>query len=126
MRIVVAVVLLSCIVPAAGAPFVLSGCSASGSAMTPAAPTCSSRVIVTFVQRLERDPDDAFVGSLAAAAGIQLAFLRSAGPGLYVFALADSESDSSCRDSVERLRRDARVRSVEIDARRRPHRAVYL
>jgi hypothetical protein len=125
MRIVVAVALFSCIsgpgLLAAGASLGLTGWSATVSAKALAAPACSSQIIVTFIQRFDGDPDDAFVSSLAAAAGIRLAFLQSAGPGLYVFALAGGESDSTCHDSMERLRRDPRVRSVEIDARRKPH-----
>jgi hypothetical protein len=125
MSIVVAVLLFSCIAGpsllAAGAPVAPAPTVFNYYIRSQTAPTCSSRIIVTLVQRLDGDPDDAFVSSLAAAAGIQLAYLWSAGPGLYVFALSGSESDSRCHDSMERLRRDPRVRSVEIDARRKPH-----
>jgi hypothetical protein len=119
MRIVVAVVLFACITAptlgAAGAPVVFTIAS-----IAPSPSACSSQIIVTFAAPLDGDPDDVLVTSLATTAGIQLAFLRSAGPGLYVFALADRESDSSCHDSLQRLLRDPRVRSAEIDVRRKP------
>jgi hypothetical protein len=93
----------------------------AGPSEAPTAPACSSQIIMTFVQPLDGDPEESFVASLASAAGVQLAFLRSAGPDLHVFALAGSESDASCRDSLRRLRRDPRIRSAEIDVRRQPH-----
>jgi hypothetical protein len=128
MRIVIAVVCFACVlVPTA---------LAAGSCAPPAsdysvlwnyaaqelpATGCASQIIVTFLQPPDGDPDDDFVSSLASTAGAQLVFLRSAGPGLYVFALTGPESDAGCHEPLERLRRDPRVRSVEIDARRSPH-----
>jgi len=61
------------------------------------------------------------VTDLARAVGVQLALIRTVTPGLYVFSLASAESDPGCREALERLRRDARVRSAEIDARRARH-----
>lgn len=80
---------------------------------------CSTRVIVTFARRQGRTPSAELVTQIAHQAGIQLSFIRAAGPGLYVFSLTASGSDPSCRQALMRLRRNARIRSVDVDARRR-------
>ena len=70
----------------------------------------------------EPPPDEKFVTDLARATGVQLAFIRAVKPGLYVFSLTSAEPDpGGCRKALERLRRDERVRSAEIDARRAHH-----
>lgn len=74
-----------------------------------------------MLAKAEPPPDETFVSELARATGVQLAFTRAIKPGLYVFSLASAEADPGCREALERLRRDARVRSAEIDARRAPH-----
>jgi hypothetical protein len=105
---------------AAGAFFLFTGCSAATLHQAhEEPPACSSRIILTFAQPPVGEPDRVFVTSLANDSGVQLSYLHSAGAGLYVFALA---SDLSCLDSLERLRRDPRVRSVDIDERRKPQR----
>lgn len=85
------------------------------------AAACKARIILGLVQA-EPPPDETFVKDLARATGVQLTFIRTVKPGLYVFSLTSAESDSGgCREALERLRRDERVRSAEIDARRAPH-----
>jgi hypothetical protein len=81
---------------------------------------CKARIIVRLAQA-EPPPNEIFVTDLARAVGVQLALIRTVTPGLYVFSLASAESDPGCREALERLRRDARVRSAEIDARRARH-----
>jgi len=78
---------------------------------------CATQVIVAFSRDQGNRPSDRFVRDLARADGVRLTFLRTIGLGLYVFSLA--APDSNCRDALERLRRDARVRSVDVDQRRR-------
>jgi hypothetical protein len=78
---------------------------------------CATQVIVAFSRDQGNRPSDRFVSDLARADGVRLTFLRTLGSGLYVFLLA--APDSKCRDALERLRRDARVRSVDVDQRRR-------
>lgn len=81
---------------------------------------CKARIIVGLAQA-EPSPDEKFVTDLAHAAGVQLTFIRTVGRSMYVFSLMSAESDPGCREALERLRRDARVRSVEMDARRARH-----
>jgi hypothetical protein len=90
-----------------------------GEAVGKVAGICSTRVIVTFAQRQGKTPSPELVTQIAHEAGIQLGFIRAAGPGLYVFSLTAGGSDPSCRQALTRLRRNARIRSVDVDARRR-------
>ena len=80
---------------------------------------CRCQIIVS----LREDPggrvDDGFVTDLARVSAVQLTFLRAIGPNLYVFSLVAADSDPSCRGALARLRRDPRVRSVDLDERRR-------
>jgi hypothetical protein len=77
---------------------------------------CSAQVIVAFSTDQGVRPSERFVQDVARAEGVRLTFLRTIGPGLYAFALA--APSLSCGDALERLRRDARVRSVDLDQRR--------
>ncbi len=80
---------------------------------------CHVRVIVAFASPQGAPPDAHFVTNLAHATAVQLTFLRSIGPGLDLFALSSSERDPSCRNALARLRHDRRVRSADVDQRRR-------
>jgi hypothetical protein len=90
-----------------------------GAAVPPTAARCDTRIIVTLNQALDGAPNDAFVTDLAHAAKADLTFLRIAGPNLYVFSLTAAEADPSCRNALERLRQDPRIRSVDVDERRK-------
>jgi len=78
---------------------------------------CTSQVIITFTHDQGTTPDAELIEQIARAASVQLSYVRTAGPGLYVFSLAAAEA--SCEEALQRLRRDARVRSVDVDAHRR-------
>jgi hypothetical protein len=80
---------------------------------------CASQVIITFTQNQGTTPNSELIEQIARAASVQLSYVRTAGPGLYVFSLSTAEADPSCEDALRRLRRDARVRSVDVDAHRR-------
>jgi len=80
---------------------------------------CHSRIVVSFSRAESARPDPGFVTQLARTARVHLTFLRALGPGLYSFLLTSTDHDPSCRRALERLKRDARVRSAEIDMRRR-------
>jgi hypothetical protein len=82
---------------------------------------CETPIIATFSEDQGSRPDDGFVTDLARSADVHLTFLRLAGPGLYVFTLSATDPDPNCREALERLRRDTRVRSVDKDMRRKAH-----
>ena len=79
---------------------------------------CHTRVVITFAESLGERPADDFVMEISRAANVMLVFVRAAGPGLYVFQLDADDSDESCSLALARLRRDERVRSVDLDQRR--------
>jgi hypothetical protein len=78
---------------------------------------CSSRVVVGF----RAPPDSDAIAALAASHALTLAIVDRLLPDLYVLDLGARGDDLACGAAVERLRADARVRSVELDARRAPH-----
>ncbi len=79
---------------------------------------CHTRVVITFAESLGERPADDFVMEISRAANVVLVFVRAAGPGLYVFQLDADDTDESCSLALARLRRDERVRSVDLDQRR--------
>jgi len=81
--------------------------------------TCHSQIIVRLAHGQGSSPDRHFVTQLARATDVHLTFLRALGAGLYSFALSSADRDPGCRRALERLSRDPRVRSAEIDMRRR-------
>ncbi|MFI4914617.1 MAG: hypothetical protein ACHQAR_05445 [Steroidobacterales bacterium] len=103
----------------AGAALTLLSHSAAGAdALTVS--RCRERVIVKLAPPLSPS-DDRIAQAVARAAHVQLKFIRTIGSALSVFELTSSETDVDCAKSLQRLRLDARVRSVEIDARRQHH-----
>jgi hypothetical protein len=83
-------------------------------------PECGLRVIVAFSQDFQSAPDAAFVRDVARAARVELTYVRSITPALHVFTLAAANAgDPGCEQALARLRSEPRVRSVDIDARRR-------
>jgi len=76
---------------------------------------------MTFTEDLGERPADAFVSQIARAANVVLVFVRTAGPGLYVYQLDAGATDDGCDAPLTRLRRDERVRSVDLDRRRTVH-----
>lgn len=82
-----------------------------------AAGDCSSRVVVGF--RAPADSD--VIATLATSNALTLTIVDRLLPDLYVLDLGTRGDDLACGAAVERLRADARVRSVELDARRAAH-----
>jgi hypothetical protein len=76
---------------------------------------CSVRVIAG----LASTPDPALLADLSRASGARLELIRSMASGLYLLSLQAAGPDSDCMAAIERLRSDARVRSVDLDERRR-------
>jgi hypothetical protein len=76
---------------------------------------CRLRIIATF----DRPPDSALLEDLARVSRARLQLLREMPADLYLMELAaDEPADAACSRALERLRRDERVRSADIDERR--------
>ena len=61
------------------------------------------------------------IATLATSNALMLTIVDRLLPDLYVLDLGTRGDDLACGAAVERLRADARVRSVELDARRAAH-----
>jgi hypothetical protein len=75
---------------------------------------CSVRVIVG----LAGAPDAGLLGDLSRASGARLELVRTMTSGLHLLSLEAAGPDSECMAAIEKLRSDARVRSVDLDTRR--------
>ena len=89
-----------------------------GAEAAPAA-ACRVRVILGLVQAMPPPPTDTWVQELAAANGVQLHYLRAITPDLYVFRMTAASSAGDCDAAIARLRGDWRLRSAQIDQRRK-------
>jgi hypothetical protein len=107
------------------AAIVIAACAsdmkAAGEPETLAANVCSTQIIVVLAETTAPEPDAALIADLADTAQVRLSFLRSAGPGIHVFTLRADDPDPTCDAAIERLRRDPRIRSVEMDEHRVRH-----
>jgi hypothetical protein len=98
---------------------VLLGCAATACAQPrsdarePAG--CSVQVIVA----LQLDPVPLLVADLGRASGARLELVRTMTSNLHLFSLSASGVETECWAAIERLRGDPRVRSVDLDQRRR-------
>jgi hypothetical protein len=96
----------------------LLGCAAAACAQPrddrARAPSCEARVIVALLP----SPDDALVADLARVSGARLELVRAMTSNLHLFTLTASGPEPVCSAAIERLRRDPRVRSVDLDQRR--------
>jgi hypothetical protein len=96
---------------------VVLGCAANACAQPRGdarEPTCSVQVIVA----LQSSPDSALVADLGRASGARLELVRAMTSNLHLFSLTAAGPQAECNAAMERLRRDARVRSVDLDQRR--------
>ena len=76
---------------------------------------CSVSVIAAFTSA----PDAALLEDLSRAIGARLGLIRDMTSGLHLLSLQAAGPDSECMAAIERLRSDPRVRSVDLDARRK-------
>ena len=76
---------------------------------------CTLRVIVA----LDAAPDAALLADLSRFSGARLELIRTMTSNLHLLALEAQGGDSECKAAMERLRGDPRVRSVDVDARRK-------
>jgi hypothetical protein len=79
--------------------------------------TCSLQLIVA----LDVAPDDELLADLSRVSGARLELIRTMTSNLHLLALEAQGADSECRAAMERLRGDPRVRSVDVDERRKIH-----
>ncbi len=77
---------------------------------------CNARIVVGF----HAPADSGAIAALATSHALTLAIVDRLLPDLYVLDVGARGGDSACAAALERLRADARVRSVELDARRAP------
>lgn len=99
-----ALVLLSCATAACAQP--------RDDAREPAG--CSVQVIVA----LQQGPVPSLVAELGRASGARLELVRTMTTNLHLFSLTAAGAEAECMAAIERLRRDPRVRSVDLDQRR--------
>jgi hypothetical protein len=95
------------------------GCAAGACAQTrgddaPAPAGCTAQLIVA----LQPVPDDALVADLARVSGARLELVRTMTSNLHLFTLTAAAPEPECTAAIERLRRDPRVRAVDLDTRR--------
>ena len=64
-------------------------------------------------------PDAALLADLSRVSGAHLELIRTMTSNLHLLALQAQGGDSECKAAMERLRGDPRVRSVDVDARRK-------
>jgi hypothetical protein len=76
---------------------------------------CSMHVIAGLTSA----PDAALLADLSRVSGARLELIRSMTSGLHLLSLEAAGPDSDCMAAIEKLRSDARVRSVDLDERRR-------
>lgn len=76
---------------------------------------------MAFAAEMQHAPDDRFVADLGRATDVQLTFVSVIARNLFLFTLSGASGDVDCQPALERLRQDARVRSVDIDERRQHH-----
>jgi hypothetical protein len=68
---------------------------------------------------LNAAPDGALLADLSRVSGARLELVRSMASNLYLLTLEAPGADAGCRAAMERLRGDPRVRSADVDARRK-------
>jgi hypothetical protein len=75
---------------------------------------CSVQAIVA----LQEAPVPSLVAELGRAAGASLELVRSMTTNLHLVSLTAPGAEADCVAAIERLRRDPRVRSVDLDQQR--------
>jgi len=77
--------------------------------------TCTLQLIVA----LDTAPDAALLADLSRVSGAHLELVRTMTSNLHLLALEAQGGESECKAAMERLRGDPRVRSVDVDERRK-------
>jgi hypothetical protein len=76
---------------------------------------------MNVIVALTDSPDDKLLADLSRVSGARLELIRTMTSNLHLLSLEAQGADSECRAAMERLRGDPRVRSVDIDERRKIH-----
>ena len=92
-----------------------AACVQPRSDLAAATTTCNLQVIVA----LDVAPDAALLADLSRVSGARLELIRAMTSNLYLLGLEAQGDDSQCKAAVERLRGDPRVRSADVDTRRK-------
>jgi hypothetical protein len=80
---------------------------------------CNARIILGLAQAMQPPPSDQWVQNLATANSVELHYLRAITPELYLFRLSAPAAAGGCGAVIARLRLDSRLRSVDLDQRRK-------
>ena len=81
--------------------------------------TANSMCTLNVIVALDAAPDAALLADLSRVSGAHLELIRTMTSNLHLLALEARGDDSECKAAMERLRGDARVRSVDVDSRRK-------
>jgi hypothetical protein len=76
---------------------------------------------VRVIMSLTTQPDEALLEAIGRTHALELEPLETITNELRLYTLKATGSPESCTGAIERLRRDERVRSVDLDARREIH-----
>jgi hypothetical protein len=75
---------------------------------------CSAQAIVA----LQLDPTPSLLAELGRGSNARLELVRTMTTNLHLISLTAPGTEAECMAAIERLRRDPRVRSVDVDQRR--------
>jgi hypothetical protein len=96
----------------------LLGCNAAACSQPRSGAAAQAECSVQAIVALREDPNPSLVADLGRVSGARLALVRTMTTNLHLFALTAPGGEADCIAAVERLRSDARVRSVDLDQRR--------
>jgi len=94
------------------------GAPATASNVPRSVAACNSGILVTFVQGTAQPPDHSLIQDIEQSAGVKLVFVSQISGNLDLFKLSVPEVDPGCGSALQRLRRDTRIKSADLDARR--------
>jgi hypothetical protein len=96
------------------APLVLVSCG--GNSNIAREQQCKEQIVLSLAPGVLRT--DRVMDRLADDTEVELEYLRSASPTLFVYSLSSRAKDPGCQSALARLRQDSQVRFAEPDGRR--------
>jgi hypothetical protein len=97
--------------------FLLLGCATAACAQ-PREDAARAACTVNVIVGLQSEPSGALLADLGRASGARLELVRTMTSNLHLLALSAAGAEPECAAAIERLRRDPRVRAVDVDTRR--------